>query len=207
MQLIAHHSICTHYKIQFFDPLIGVEVEDCVSPQTMLVDSNPFYDCGGADMPFLPPHLLPPPDLEVPHAHLKSIWECPKINKDSVELENGKIQAGWRCGWCQSGDQMFKTAHAAKAVAHVLSLLRCNIRACKGDISKSYMILYRDLYQWTMLANKERNSMTGDMTDSNNEMQDRTASDIQLSRHNQRLMNKMYVLYILILHSFAFLFV
>jgi hypothetical protein len=102
---------------------------------------------------------------------------------------------------------MFKTAHATKALAHVLSLPRCNIRACKGNISKSYMILYRDLFQQTTLANKERNSMTGDMTDSINEMQDRTASDIQLSRHNQRLMNKMYVSYILICRSFAFLFV
>ena len=74
---------------------------------------------------------------------------------------------------------MFKTAHATKAVAHVLSLPRCDICACKGDISKSYMISYRDLYQWTTLANQERNSTTGDMTDSINEMQDRTASDIQ----------------------------
>jgi hypothetical protein len=181
-----------------------------VSPETMLGNSDPFYDCGGADMPFLPPrlpsHLPPPPDLEVPHAHLKSIWECPKINKVSVELENGKIQAGWRCGWCQSGDQMFKTTHVTKALAHVLSLPRCNIRACKGNISKSYMILYRDLYQRSALANKEHNSMNGDMTDSINEMQDRTASDIQMSRHNQRLMNKMYVWYILICHLFAFLF-
>jgi hypothetical protein len=140
VQLIAHHSLCTHYKIQSFDPFIGVEVEVCVLVQTMSVNSNPFYDCGGADMPFLPPrllpHLPPPPNLEVPHAHLKSIWECPKINKVSVELENGKSQAGWRCGWCQSGNQMFKTAHATKALAHVLSLPRCNIHACKGNISK-----------------------------------------------------------------------
>ncbi len=179
--------------------------------QTMSVDSNPFYDCGGADMPFLPPclppHLPPPLDLEVPHAHLKNIWERPKINKVSVELENGKIQAGWRCGWCQSGDQMFKTAHATKALAHVLSLPRCNTCACKDNTSKSYMISYRDLYQRTTLAYKERNSTTGDMTDSIKEMQDRTASNIDLSRCNQRLMNKMYVLYILILHSFALLFV
>ena len=118
-----------------------------------------------------------------------------------------KNQAGWRCGWCQSGDQMFKTAHATKALAHVLSLPRCDICACKGDIYKSYMISYRDLYQRSALATKERNSMNGDMTDSINEMQDRTASDIQLSRHNQRLMNKMYVSYILICRSFAFLFV
>ncbi len=184
-----------------------MEVAVCVLPQTMLGNSDHNNNCGGVDMPSLPPHLPPPPNLEVPHAYLKSIWECPKINKVGEELENGKIQAGWRCGWCQSGDQMFKTAHATKALAHVLSLPRCNIRACKGDISESYMISYRDLYQWTTLANKERNSMTGDMTDNINEMQDRTASDIQLSRHNQRLMNKMYVWYILIHHLFAFLFV
>ncbi len=158
-------------------------------------------------MPSLTPHPPPLPNLEVPHAHLKRIWGCPKINKVSVELENGKIQAGWRCGWCQSGNQMSKTAHATKALAHVLSLPRRDIRACKGNISESYMILYRDLYQRTTLANEERNSTTGDMTDSINEMQDRTASDIQLSRHNQRLMNKMYVSYILICRLFAFLFV
>jgi hypothetical protein len=141
-------------------------------------NSNHNNDCGGADMHSLPPHLPPRPNLEVPHAHLKSIWECPKINIVGVGLENGKNQAGWRCGWCQSGDQMFKTAHATKALAHVLSLLRCGIHACKGDISKSYMISYRDLYQHTTLANKEHNSMTGDMTDSINEMQDRMAPDI-----------------------------
>jgi hypothetical protein len=94
VQLIAHHSLCANYKIRFFDPLIGVEVAVCVSPQTMLGDSDPFYDCCGADMlflpPCLPPHLPPLPNLEVPHAHLKSIWEFPKINKVSVELENGK---------------------------------------------------------------------------------------------------------------------
>ena len=119
-------------------------------------NSDHNNDCGGADMPSLPLHILPPPNLEVPHAHLKSIWECPKINKVSVKLENRKIQAGWRCGWCQSGDQMFKTAHATKALAHVLSLPRCrDIRACKGDISESYMISYRDLYQGSALANKE----------------------------------------------------
>jgi hypothetical protein len=134
VQLIAHHSLCANYKIRFFDPLIGVEVAVCVSPQTMSGDSNHNNNCGGVDVPSLPPHLLPPPNLEVPHAHLKSIWECPKIDKVGAKLENGKIQAGWRCGWFQSGNQMFKTAHATKALAHVLSLLRCNIRACKGDI-------------------------------------------------------------------------
>ncbi len=178
-----------------------------MSPQTMSGGSDHNNNCGEADMPSLPPHLPAPPNLEVLHAHLKSIWECPKINKVGVELKNGKIQAGWRCGWCQSGNQMFKTTHATKAFAHVLSLLRCDIHACKGDISKLYMILYRDLYQRTTLANKERYSMTGDMTDTINEMHDRTASDIQLSRHNQRLMNKMYVWYILICQLFAFLFV
>ncbi len=69
------------------------------------------------------------------------------------------------------------------------------------------MILYRDLYQQTTLVSKERNATTGDMTDSIKEMQDRTASDIHLSRRNQRLMNKMYVSYILILHLFVLLFV
>ena len=153
-----------------------------MSPQTMSGDSHHNNNCGGADMPFLPPcllpHLPPPPNLEVPHAHLKSIGNVPKLIKSVWSLKMEKNQAGWRCGWCQSGDQMFKTAHATKALAHVLSLPRCNIRACKGDISKLYMILYRDLYQRTMLANKERNSMNGDMTDSINEMQDRTVSDL-----------------------------
>jgi hypothetical protein len=79
---------------------------------------------------------------------------------------------------------MFKTAHATKALAHVLSLPRCDICACKGNISESYMISYRDLYQWTTVANKEHKSTTGDMRDSIKEMQDRTASDVYLSRHD-----------------------
>ncbi len=47
------------------------------------------------------------------------------------------------------------------------------------------MILYRDLYQRTTLANKECNSTTGDMTVSINEMQDRTASDIIVQAQSQ----------------------
>jgi hypothetical protein len=81
VQLIAHHSLCAKYKIRTFDPLIGMEVAVCVLPQTMSGNSNHNNDCGGAYMPSLPPHLPPLPNLEVPHAHLKSIWECPKINK------------------------------------------------------------------------------------------------------------------------------
>jgi hypothetical protein len=69
-----------------------VEVEVCVLPQTMSGNSNHNNNCGGVNIPSLPPHLLPPPNVEVLHAHLKSIWEYPKINKVSVELENGKIQ-------------------------------------------------------------------------------------------------------------------
>jgi hypothetical protein len=72
-QLIAHHSLCANYEIQSFDLLIGVEVEVCVSPQTMSGNSNHNNDCGGADTPSLPSHLPPPSNLEVPHAHLKSI--------------------------------------------------------------------------------------------------------------------------------------
>jgi hypothetical protein len=90
VQLIAHHSLCTNYKIRSFDPHIGVKVAVCVLPQTMSGDIDHKNYCGGADMPSLPPHLPPQPSLEVPHAHLKSIRECPKINKVSVELENGK---------------------------------------------------------------------------------------------------------------------
>jgi hypothetical protein len=80
-----------------------------------------------------------------------------------------KNMAGGKCRWCQSGNRMFKTAHVTKALAHVLSLPRCNIHARKGNFSKLYMISYRDLNQRTTLANKERNSTTGDMTDSINE--------------------------------------
>jgi hypothetical protein len=92
VQLIAHHSLCTNYKIRSFDPLIGVEVEVCVLPQTMSGDSNHNNDCGGVDMPSLPPHLLPLPNLEVPQAHLKSIWECLKLIKSVWSLKMEKFR-------------------------------------------------------------------------------------------------------------------
>ncbi len=117
-------------------------------------DLNNNGEWTGMPIPILPPIFPTPPNpstpnLQVPYAHLKSIWDCPKISKIIVELENGKTQAGWRCGWCRSGDQMFKTVHATKALTHVLSLPKCDIRACRGDITKSHMISYRDLYQRT----------------------------------------------------------
>ena len=145
-------------------------------------DGNDLNNNGECTRPIIPtlPAIFPTPsntstlNLQVPYANLKSIWDCPKINKVSTPLENGKLQAGWRCEWCQTGDQMFKTAHATKALAHVLGLPKCDIRACRGVISESYMILYRDLYQRTALAAKERNHTSRGIDD----------------RGNQRLLNQ-----------------
>jgi hypothetical protein len=58
-------------------------------------DLNNNGEWTGMPIPILPPIFPTPPNpsmpnLQVPYARLKSIWDCPKISKIIVELENGK---------------------------------------------------------------------------------------------------------------------
>ena len=38
-------------------------------------------------------------ELIVPRPHYYSIWDCPHINKFTLE-ENGVVKNVWRCNWC-----------------------------------------------------------------------------------------------------------
>ncbi len=146
------------------------------------------------------------PSLEVPRANLNVIWDCSQINYVSLTGLDGKIQLGWRCSWCQSGGQMFKTPHATKALAHVLRIPKSDICVCTGHILESYMASYRDLYERTVLLGKDCQMMTGDMWNSMNEFQERMASGIGWSRRNSGVYNKVYVFscFPALLHSCMF---
>jgi hypothetical protein len=57
----------------------------------------------------LPEHpALLNPDVDIDEAVcdlpcLKSIWDCPQMNKAVVPSAGGNHVAGWTCGWCPGG--------------------------------------------------------------------------------------------------------
>ena len=90
-------------------------------------------------------------ELIVPRPHYYSIWDCPHINKFTLE-ENGVVKNGWRCDWCMTPPAMFSTFSATKALAHVLRLPGSDVRPCTGIIPETFMLGYKDLYSRKMEA-------------------------------------------------------
>ena len=75
-------------------------------------------------------------EVIVPRPHHYSIWDCPHINKFTLE-ENEVVKNGWRCDWCMNSPAMFSTFSATKALAHVLRLPGSNVRPCTGVIPET----------------------------------------------------------------------
>ena len=78
-------------------------------------------------------------EIIVPRPHYYSIWDCPHINKFTLE-ENGVVKNGWRCNWCMIPPAMFSSFSATKALAHVLQLPGNNVRPCTGIILKTFAL-------------------------------------------------------------------
>jgi hypothetical protein len=53
--------------------------------------------------------------LIVPHSHYNIIWDCPKINKVSTEV-NDISKHGERCDWCMNPPAMF-ALNATKGIS------------------------------------------------------------------------------------------
>lgn len=107
-------------------------------------------------------------------ATLKSIWDCPQINKALVPGPDGSFVPGWTCGWCSSGRGTFKGDNATKALAHVAKIQGKNIRFCDGSIPQYKMIQYRNLWMSKSAAKSDRAIRANSMTDSISDMQART---------------------------------
>ena len=65
-------------------------------------------------------------EVIVPRPHYNSIWDCPHINKFTLE-ENGVVKNGWRCNWCM-----------------MLWLPGRDVCPCTGIIPKTFMHGYKD---------------------------------------------------------------
>ncbi len=86
---------------------------------------------GGVHLAPLPPqgtgNLLIDVDEEKdeePLPVLKSIWDCPMINKLAGFDDNGNPFSGWTCGWCPlendgSSPKPYQTMNATKSLVHV----------------------------------------------------------------------------------------
>ena len=116
-------------------------------------------------------------ELIVPRPHYYSIWDCPHIHKFTVE-KNGVVKNGWRCDWCMNPPAMFSSFSATKALAHVLRLPGSDGRPCTGNIPETIALGYRDLYKRKMDAGRSRSDNKNSMTDSIDNIQERTAGAI-----------------------------
>ncbi len=104
-------------------------------------------------------------EVIVPPPHYYSIWDCPQINKFTLE-ENGFVKNGWRCNWCMTPSAMFSSFSATKALAHVLRLPGSDVRPCTGIIPESVMLGYKDLYSRKMESSRSRSGNKSSISDS-----------------------------------------
>ena len=120
-------------------------------------------------------------EVIVPRPHYYSIWDCPQINKFTLE-ENGVVKNGWRCNWCMTPPAMFSSFSATKALAHVLRLPGSDVRPCSGIIPESFMLGYKDLYLRKMEAGRSRSGNKSSISDSIENIQERTAGAMSAAR-------------------------
>jgi len=84
-------------------------------------------------------------EVIVPRSHYYSIWDCPHLNKVTLE-ENGVVKNGWRWDWWMNPPAMFSTFSETKTLAHVLQRPGSDVHPCTGIIPKTFALGYKDLY-------------------------------------------------------------
>ena len=125
-------------------------------------------------------------EVIVPWPHYYTILDCPKINK-VVSDKNGVVKNGWRCNWCMIPPAMFSSFSATKALAHVLQLPGNNVRPCTGIIPETFALGYKDLYTRKMEAGRSCSDNKNSMTDSIENIQERTAGAMLVASAGVRL--------------------
>ncbi len=124
-------------------------------------------------------------EVMVPWPHYYSIWDCPHINKFTLE-ENGVVKNGRRCNWCMNPPAMCLSFSVTKALAHVLWLPGSNVRPCTGIIPETFAFGYKDLYTRKMEASRSCSDKKS-MTDSIENIQERTAGAMLVASADVRL--------------------
>ena len=112
--------------------------------------------------------------------------DCPHINKFTLE-GNGVVENRWRCDWCMNPPAMFAAFSATKALAHVLQLPGSDVRPCKGIIPETFMLGYKDLYSRKMEAGRSRSGNKSSISDSIENIQERTAGAMSAASTGIRL--------------------
>ena len=125
-------------------------------------------------------------EVIVPQPHYYSIWDCPHINKFTLE-ENGVVKNGWRCNWCMIPPAMFSSFSATKALAHVLRLPGSDVHPCTGIIPETFALGYEDLYTKKMEVGRSHSGNKYSMTDSIENIQERTAGAMSAASAGVRL--------------------
>ena len=113
-------------------------------------------------------------EVKVPRPHYYSIWDCPHINKVTLE-ENGFVKHGWRCNWCVNPLAMLAPFSAIKALARVLRLPESDVRPCTGIITETFALGYKDLCKRKMKAGRSCSNEKNFMADSIDNIQERTS--------------------------------
>ena len=82
---------------------------------------------------------------------------------------------------------MFSSFSATKALAHVLRLPGSDVRPCTGIIPESVMLGYKDLYSRKMESSRSRSGNKSSISDSIENIQERTAGAMSTVRTGVRL--------------------
>ena len=82
---------------------------------------------------------------------------------------------------------MFSSFSATKALAHVLRLPGSDVRPCSGIIPESFMLGYKDLHSRKMEAGRSRSGNKSSISDSIENIQERTAGAMLAASAGVRL--------------------
>jgi len=88
------------------------------------------------------------------------------------------LKTGGDVNWCMNPPAMCLTFSATKALAHVLRLPGSDVSPCTGIIPETFMLGYKDLYLRKMLVIRSRSNNKNSMTDSIENIQERTAGAV-----------------------------
>jgi hypothetical protein len=125
-------------------------------------------------------------EVIVPRPHYNSIWDCPHINKFTLE-ENEVVKNRWRCNWCMIPPAMFSSFSATKALAHVLRFPGSDVHPCTGIIPETFALGYKYLYTRKMEVGRSCSGNKYSMTDSIENIQERTAGAMLVASAGVRL--------------------
>ena len=107
-----------------------------------------------------------------------SIWDCPMIQKTTIE--DGS--RGWKCGYCGSE---FRHYNASKCTAHVAKVKGMNVRMCTGNVPEEHLATFRRMIERSQ-DRKAKLKADSNAFQSQQDRHDSAALSIRLARKSSK---------------------